>query len=112
MNEEIAFDDTRKYILSKGRDGKYVLYKKSISEYVPIGEIYDLSEVTHLFKVINGDYDQTPRQYLPSLDEVLQEHVAYVLRRCKGNIEMTTKILKISRSTIYRMIDKWKIPRR
>jgi two-component system, NtrC family, response regulator HydG len=49
---------------------------------------------------------------LRSLEEVEREHVMRVLAACGGNREETSRILGISRRTLSRMIQRWKIPRR
>lgn len=44
-----------------------------------------------------------------SVDTMLKRHVLYVLDIVDGNREEACKLLKISRSTLYRWLDRWRI---
>src|SRR5262249_24753276 len=46
-----------------------------------------------------------------SLDEVTREHVLRVLARHDNNATATAKVLGVSRTTLWRMLKRWGVPR-
>ncbi len=46
----------------------------------------------------------------PSLEEVKKRYVLYILNRTQGNISQAAKILDIDRRSLYRMLERYKIP--
>ena len=45
---------------------------------------------------------------LPTLEEVLREHVLHVLQVCGGNGKKAARILDIDRKTLYSMLRRWR----
>jgi DNA-binding NtrC family response regulator len=49
---------------------------------------------------------------LSTLEELEKEYISYLLKLTKHNIKQTSKILKISRTTLYSKLNKYNIPRK
>lgn len=45
---------------------------------------------------------------IPTMDDVIKTYFLTILSMCNGNILMTARTLKISRSTAIRYRDKWR----
>ena len=50
-----------------------------------------------------------PEGEILPLDEVIEAHMVYALRRCKGNTAEAARLLGIGRSTLYRRAKKFSI---
>ena len=66
-------------------------------------ESFDINES----RAVVVDKDSLPTGWNPvlSMGEMESHVIKKILRKCDGNIKKTAKILKISRSTLYRKLD-------
>lgn len=45
-------------------------------------------------------------QPIPTLEQALQAHIAATIKHCNGSIYEAARVLRVSRSTIYRMLHR------
>ncbi|MEW9123990.1 MAG: sigma 54-interacting transcriptional regulator [Thermotaleaceae bacterium] len=82
---------------------------QQIMNYVDDGEVLGPQHIPTSFSTTKASSKVSAIKALMSLDEVEKKAIIETLEKLEGNIAQTAKILGISRSSLYRKLEKYKI---